>query len=50
MHFQLQAMELKKLYQRYKPKEMCIDGTGLLTSPFSQKGLANNSFNCWEPL
>ena len=37
MHFQLQAIELKKLYQRYKPKEMCIDGTGLITSPFSQK-------------
>lgn len=29
MHFQLQAIELKKLYQRYKPKEICIDGTGL---------------------
>ena len=29
MHFQLQAIELKKLYQRYHPKEMCIDGTGL---------------------
>ena len=50
MHFQLQAIELKKLYQRYKPKEICIDGTGLITSPFSQKWLSNNSFNCWKPL
>ena len=37
MHFQLQAIELKKLYNRYKPKEICIDGTGLIISPFSQK-------------
>lgn len=29
MHFQLQAIELKKLYNKYKPKEICIDGTGL---------------------
>ena len=37
MHFQLQAIELKKLYAKYHPKEICIDGTGLIISPFSQK-------------
>lgn len=34
MHFQLQAIELKKLYQKYHPKEICIDGTGLIISSF----------------
>ena len=29
MHFSLQSIEIKKLYQKYKPKEICIDGTGL---------------------
>lgn len=29
MHFSLQSIEIKKLYQAYKPKEICIDGTGL---------------------
>ena len=29
MHFSLQAIELKKLYMKFKPKEILIDGTGL---------------------
>lgn len=29
MHFQLQAIEIKRLYNRYKPKEICIDATGM---------------------
>lgn len=29
MHFSLQSIELKKMYLKYKPKEILIDGTGL---------------------
>lgn len=29
MHFSLQAIEIKKMYLKYKPKEILIDGTGL---------------------
>lgn len=29
MHFSKQAIEIKKLYHLYRPKEICIDGTGL---------------------
>lgn len=28
-HFALQSIEIKKLYQAFKPKEICIDATGL---------------------
>lgn len=29
MHFSLQSIELKKLYLKFKPKEILIDGTGM---------------------
>lgn len=29
MHFQLQSMRIKELYERFRPKEICIDATGM---------------------
>lgn len=35
MHFAEQALEIKKMKEAFKPKEIVIDGNGLTTSPLS---------------
>lgn len=48
--FNLQALELKKIIEVFKPKEVVIDTNGLIHQPLQLEIIRENPLNCWELL